>query len=472
MTRLLILLATVLPLAGCAVTPHSIPDASDYPEAYLAAPRVAMSAGPFWAQFSDPVLGELISEATIANGDIRSAAARISQARAAFAGSRAARSPELGWSTQAQRRRVSEASGTVLGPREASLFDASFDARWEVDLFGRLDHEVRAGAYDADAAAMDAEAIRISVIAETARLYFAVRALQLRLEVVSRSAVAQVQLATLVRSRVEAGLVAEIDAIQAEALAASSQSRASDLRAQLADNVAALALIVGRTAIEVEGRVKKPATLPEVASPLIGSPSDLLSSRYDIRREIALLAASDARTAARVRDRLPRLTLTAAAGTSASTTGSLFTPEAGTFSVIGTLAGPVLDFGRRQSEADRARAVADERAAILQTTVLTAIREIERDASAVNELEARLLFAQAEAAQNRTAEQLLRARYFAGLESLSRVLDAERLALASAETELLVRESKIASSLSLWKSLGGPDADGLSAIESRAALAR
>lgn len=456
MIRLFISFAAAVPLAGCAVTPHPVPDASRYGDAYFAAPAAVTTAGSFWAQFSDPVLASLLLQAEGANGDLKSAAARLGQARAVLAGSRAATLPEVEWSAEAQRLRANTDSGTVLGPRKRSLFDASFDARWELDLFGRLDAEARAGTLDAEAAALDVEAIRISVTAETGRLYFAVRSLQLRFDVVNKSAAAQVELATLVRTRAASGLVPEVDAVQADALAASSQARASDLRAQLADTVAALALVVGSTAAEISSFVAASATLPDVASPLLGSPADLLSQRYDIRREIALLAAADARTAARVRDRLPRLTLLASAGSSAMTTGSLFTPESGVFQVAAAAAGPVFDFGRRQAEADRALAIADERAAILQTTVLTAIREIERDAAAINELSRRLQSVEAEAALNRTAEQLLQTRYIAGLESFSRVLDAERQALASAETELIVREAKLAAALSLWKSLGGP----------------
>lgn len=455
MRRVLFTLAVGLPLTGCAATPHSIPDASRYPEGYLAESAVTTRSGPFWSQFADPVLNELLTAAQNANGDVRSAAARLGQARAVLAGYRAATRPEVGWSAQAQRRGTSEETTTFTGPREGSLFDATFDARWELDLFGRLNQEAQAGAYDVDAAALDAEAIRISVMAETGRLYFAVRSLQLRIEVVRRAAAGQVELAALARSRASAGLISEIDAMQADALAASSQARVADLRAQLADNLAALALVVGRTAGEMQQVVSSTPILPDGASPLIGSPADLLEDRYDVRREIALLAAADARSAARVRDRLPRLTLSATAGASAVSTGSLFTPEAGVFSVAGALVAPVFDFGRRKADTEQARAVADERSVILETTVLTAIREIERDAATVTELEIRLEHVATEASRNRTAEQLLRARYLAGLESLSRVIDAEREALASAERELTVREAKLASILSLWKSLGG-----------------
>jgi len=370
-------------------------------------------------------------------------------------GARAATLPELTLSAQGQQRRNPVANGAVFGPRDLTLFDASFDARWEVDLFGRLGAEARAQARNAEAAALDATAIRVTVLAETGRLYFGLRALQLRLEIVTRSAAAQADLAGLARARAAAGLVAEIDAIQADGLARSAEARAADLRAQIADTVAALALIVGRTAVEIAPAVSGPATLPEGVSPLLGSPGDVLQHRYDVRRDIARLEAADAQTAARVRDRLPRLTLTATAGSSATAIGSLFTPGANLFSVVGALAAPAIDFGRRKALADQARAVADERAAIVQTTVLTAIREIERDAAAVRErgLQARLTTAELE--RNRTAQTLLRQRYLAGIEGFSRVLDAERQALVSADAAVTVSAAKLDATLSLWKSLGG-----------------
>jgi outer membrane protein, multidrug efflux system len=188
---------------------------------------------------------------------------------------------------------------------------------------------------------------------------------------------------------------------------------------------------------------------------LLGAPADVLSRRPDVRRDIARLEAADARTSARVRDRLPRLTLTATAGTSALSAGALFSPSATVLSAAGGLIAPIIDFGRRKALVDQAAAQADERAAILQTTVLTAIREIERDAAAVNERGTENAQRLIELNRNRTAQLLLRSRYTAGLQDFSGVLDAERQAVASAESELSARAAALNATLSLWKSLGG-----------------
>ena len=456
--------AFALAFAGCATTPHAPPDPSSLPPAFLAS-QPAVTVGSFWASFGDPLLLRFIGEADASNLDLAAAAARLVQARALARGSKAALAPELGGTLSATRQQNSTASGIAFQPRETSLFNAGFDASWELDIFGRLRADMHAADSDAAAAAFDLQALRVTARAETARLYYAVRTTQLRIAVLDDAAAAQNDLAGLAKSRARAGLVPESDALRAEGLAASSRAAASVLRGDLADSIAALALIVGRTASSVAPElVPGPplgADLPPAPAPLLGAPAGLLISRPDVGRDLARLQAADARAAARARDRLPRLTLSASGGYSAAAAAALFTPGAQVFSLGAALVEPIIDFGRRAAVQQQAEALADERAAVLQATVLTAVREVERDAAALGshrqELEARTV----EVQRNRSVSALLRRRYLAGLEDFTGVLDAERTAFTSTDSRILARQAEIYAALALWKSVGGLTDDGL-----------
>jgi outer membrane protein TolC len=318
-----------------------------------------------------------------------------------------------------------------------------------------LDAAASAANSDVAAAGFDLEAVRVTTLAEAARLYYAVRAAQRRIAVLDEAAMAQGDLAALAKSRARAGLIPESDALRAEGLAASSRASASVLRGDLAGSVAALALIVGRTAPSVGPELEASVDLPAAPTPLMGAPADLLDGRPDIRRDLARLQSADAGAAARARDRLPRLTLSATGGYSAVTTTALFTPGAQVMGLGGTLAGPVFDFGRRKSVAQQAQALADERSANLQATVLSAIREVERDAAALGGHREELLAREVEVQRNRTVVTLLRQRYLAGLENFTGVLEAERAVLASTDAQILARQAEIDAALALWKSLGG-----------------
>jgi NodT family efflux transporter outer membrane factor (OMF) lipoprotein len=445
-----------LSLSGCAAAVHAPPLPQSLPRAYLASPPTPTS-GPFWEGFGDPLLLQYLSAADKDNLDLAAAIARLSQARASASGSRAALAPELGESLSAKRQQHSIVSGISFQPRETKLFDAGIDATWELDIFSRLGNEARAARLDVAAADFDLRALRVTTRAETARLYYAVRTTQLRIAVLDRAAAAQSELASLARSRAEAGLVPESDALRAEGLAASSRATASVLRGDLADSISALALIMGRTSRSVSSDVTGGGALPSAPTPLLGAPADLLSSRPDVRRDLKRLQAADSRAAARARDRLPRLTLSATGGYSATTTAALFTPDAQVFSLGANLAGPVIDFGRRKSVSQQANALADERAANLQSTVLTAVREVERDAALLNshrtELEARAVQVQ----RDSEVAILLKRRYLAGLVDFTSTLDADRTALASADAQILAEQAEINSAILLWKSIGGSE---------------
>ncbi len=441
-------------LAGCTTTPHLAPAPATLSVAYRAAQPGGV--GEFWSSLDDPLLMRYLQIANSQNLDLAAALARLGQARAIAQGARAALAPELRATLSAARQQNSIASGIPLQPRDTNTFDATFDAAWELDIFGRLRAEARAARGDVAAAALDLQALRITTRAETARLYYAARATQLRIEVLDHAADAQSDLAQLAASRARAGLVPETDALRARGLAASSRAAAAALRADLADTIAALALILGRTAASVGPELDTRLDLPRARSPLLGAPADLLTRRPDVRRDLARLEAADARAAARARDRLPRLTLSATGGYSAAATATLFTPGAQVLGIGAALAGPVVDFGRRKAVARQAEAIADERAANLRATVLTAVREVERDAAALSSTNLQLEARAEEIADNRAVAASLRRRYLAGLDDFTAALDAERVALASADAEILARRAQIDAALSLWKSVGGP----------------
>jgi multidrug efflux system outer membrane protein len=94
----------------------------------------------WWSQFNDPQLNRLIEIALAENLDVASAVARVEEARALVAVSRAALFPQLGASANAGRSRSS--TGTTPVPPGVSptnnFFSAALDASFELDLWGRL----------------------------------------------------------------------------------------------------------------------------------------------------------------------------------------------------------------------------------------------------------------------------------------------------------------------------------------------
>ena len=165
-------LASALALAACAVGPNYAAPATPSQAAgpFIAAKGPAIQPlapveGNWWRLYNDPVLDALVADALAANTDVRVAVARLARARAALREVKVDRLPEVGASASATRGR------DVDQPNASTSFDVGLDVAYEVDLFGRVSRNVEAARGDVAAAQADADAVRVAIVAETARAY-------------------------------------------------------------------------------------------------------------------------------------------------------------------------------------------------------------------------------------------------------------------------------------------------------------
>ncbi|WP_428582343.1 TolC family protein, partial [Piscinibacter sp.] len=204
-------LAATMALAGCASLDAAAPATPAAPAAaQWQAPLPAADPGAelrqWWQQFDDPLLPRLIAAAQAASPTLADARARIEQARAARVAGGAALGPTLDANAQAARGRFDLATpvGTSAG--------ASLQAAWEIDLFGG----VRAGRDAAQARLEGAQAswhdARISVAAETASAYLALRACEAQLAQTELDAASRAETARLTELSAKAGFQAPASA--------------------------------------------------------------------------------------------------------------------------------------------------------------------------------------------------------------------------------------------------------------------
>lgn len=199
-------------LASCAVGPNyerpATPAPTEYGERGVVPNAQAMAVDiEWWKQFGDPTLDALIADGIGANRDLRAATARLKAARA----QRSERLFDFLPTVRAFGDYVETKNSRAVGtpgsaqPREASYYEAGFDAAWELDLFGRVrraNESARAAAQASEAARSD---VVLSVIAEIARNYLELRGAQSRLEVARRNAENQQGALDVVQARLDAG---------------------------------------------------------------------------------------------------------------------------------------------------------------------------------------------------------------------------------------------------------------------------
>ena len=177
-------LATML-LAGCTQLPAVGPDYQapnlKLPANWTTAPATSTAPGElahWWQQLDDPLLDRLIDEALAGSLDLRLAQSRLRQARAARQQSLSGLFPTLTTSAVGNR---SKAADAISVQPERTLYDAGFDAGWEIDLFGATRRAVEAAAADQAASAASLENARVSLLAEVAQNYVDLRSYQQRL---------------------------------------------------------------------------------------------------------------------------------------------------------------------------------------------------------------------------------------------------------------------------------------------------
>jgi NodT family efflux transporter outer membrane factor (OMF) lipoprotein len=264
----------LLILAGCAVGPnYSKPEVvtpSAYKEAgdwVVAKPGDTAPQGKWWEAFNDPVLNGLLEQVEVSNQTLAAAEARYRQARTEVQAARSGLFPQVGASAGAAR------SGAGQGG-SASRYNVGLDARWEIDLWGRVRRLVEAARAGEEASAADLAAARLSLQAELAIDYFQLRVTDAQRVLLEGTLKAFQSSYDVTQNRYRAGVVGKVDVVQSEAQLKSTQAQLIDLQATRAQLEHAVAVLAGKApSIFSLQPVNMQFRIPEVPP---GVPSTLL----------------------------------------------------------------------------------------------------------------------------------------------------------------------------------------------------
>ena len=197
-----------------------------------------------------------------------------------------------------------------------------------------------------------------------------------------------------------------------------------------------------------------PAILPQLPDfPTLPTPKELLELRPDLQASYRRVAAADLEVAAAIADMLPTLRISLEGSFSSPSLSRLFEDTIG--SMAGSLLQPVFDGDRRGAEADRRRAVLQERLDSFSNQFLTALLEIE-DAIDRERNQLELLddiLNQIKIANSTLAEARL--RYANGQNEYLDVISAIQAQQQVQRRYVLVRKDVLSNRASLYVALGG-----------------
>ncbi len=468
----LLLLASV---SGCVVGPNYRPPQVPVPATWSegqpngVVARAAATA-QWWTTFKDPVLESLIGRAVQSNLDVRTAAARVREARAQRGVTAADLWPTINVSGSYTRNRRSEnvaglpsgaASSTAGGgipsvKPEHDLFQSGFDASWEIDVFGGVRRSIQAA--DADLAASQ-EALRnvlVTLLAEVARNYVEVRGFQRRIAIAQDNIRSQQETLALTRARFDAGLTSELDVAQAAAQLATTQSQVPTLETSLKQGIHRLGVLLGQEPgallSEFSTEAPIPTAPPEVP---VGLPSELLRRRPDVRRAERQLAAATSRIGVATADLFPRFSLTGSLGLQSNLLADLPKGASRFWSVGPTLSWPIFEAGRIRANIAVQDARTAQQLSTYEQTVLTSLEDVENALVAYSREQVRRAQLADAVEANRRAVALSNELYLRGLGNFLNVLDSQR-ALFSSQSDQVQSEATVSTDVvALYKALGG-----------------
>ncbi|MBL0914546.1 MAG: TolC family protein [Sphingopyxis sp.] len=462
MRNLLIATVSALTLAACAVGPDFVAPASPVTASgpFFSTREGVTTTAPadaeWWRLYKDPVLDGLVADALAANTDVRVAVARIAKARASLREIRGDRLPSTNLSAGATYGRVSEGQVPAGADRTGWQVDAGLTVGYEVDLFGRVSRGIEAARSDLGAAEADADAVRVTVAAETARAYADAASAAERLGVAERIVALLDKSVALTARRAEVGLTTKLDTARVAAL---RDQRAADIPAIAAERDAALfrlATLTGRTAAALPPIAAARTTTLRLDQPIpVGDGAALLARRPDVAAAERRLAASTARIGVATADLYPKITLGGSVGQTSSGLGDLFGGGP-----LRWLLGPLINWNFLNQEGARARiagAEADTQASLAEFdgTVLRALEETETALSSYAHMLDRRTALQSARNQAETAVKITRAQQREGAIDGLVALDAERT-FAEAEASLALADARIADAqVDVFRALGG-----------------
>jgi NodT family efflux transporter outer membrane factor (OMF) lipoprotein len=449
-------------LQGCTVGPdYHRPAVQGAAAQWVTPTDVSPFDGAPWRSLGDPVLTDLIEAAVAHNLDLREAEAHLREARAERDAIAGRRLPELDATASASREQISANGELPVAQiphfdRRFSLYDAGFDASWEIDLWGGTRRAVEGAGGRVQSAAAREQDTLLQVVAEVVRTYAQLRGNQAMLAATRKDAASQREIAHLVHERFVTGEASNLDDVRAAAQARNAAAAVPGLEASVHAAANVLALLTARPPESVAELAANSAPLPlPPASVGAGLRSDVLRRRPDIQAAEADLAAATSDVGVEAANLFPSISLVGSLGQQARHSGDLGQSASRYYSVGPSLRWPIFAGGSIRAQIRGAHSRADAAAARYEKTVLGALSDsetaINRYAAARSALDERA----AARAQSATALELARERYKAGDDDQVAVLQAESLYAAADEAWVSTGEESLEDYAALVKALGG-----------------
>lgn len=463
-------------VAGCAVGPDfkrpAAPDVSGYTAQPLAttvaskdvvggeAQRFASGSdipGDWWTLFHSSQLNALIEQSLKNNPDLKAAQAALSVARENVLAQRGSYYPNVSADFSASRQKT---PGTI-SPTPSSnallynVFTPQVSISYVPDVFGlnrRTTESVKA----------QEQAVRYQMIATQITLSTNVvaaavqeAALQSQVDATRQLVDINSKMLQILRYQFAKGYASRLDVAAQESQLAQVNATLPPLLRQLAQQQDLLAVLGGQFPNQAPAEKFDLASLQLPQDLPVSLPSELVAQRPDVLQAEANMHAASAQIGIAIANRLPNITLTANAGSTALAIGQVFKSGTGFWGMGADLAAPIFQGGTLLHQERAAKAAYVEAAEQYRSTVLTAFQNVADTLTALEQDAEGLKAAAAAADAAKVTLDLSQRQWKDGYASYLSLLSAEQADLQARINLVQAQANRYADTAALFQALGG-----------------
>jgi outer membrane protein, multidrug efflux system len=447
-------------LSGCTLESEKPDLALDTPGKYRAPHGPADAAVPkldWWRGFHSRELVGLIEDAQAHNFDIAVAVAQIQQADAQVRIANAPLFPAINFNANTSVSKSSSQTGSSSsggGGGISRLYATSLSASYVLDFWGRNQSLLVAVEENAVASRYNREVVTLTTISTVATTYFQILAAQERLRILHQDVKDSSNILDLIMQQFNAGTVSQVNVAQQQSLVASLQASIPPVEETLQQNLAALAVLVGRSPerFTARGGSMMEVTVPRVTP---GLPSELLNQRPDLRQSEALLAAANYNVhAARVAF-FPNIQLTAQSGFQSAALKTLFGPGAWFYTAAASLTQPVFDGFLLEGQLELQLGLRQQALQTYRKSVLSAFSDVEKALIALQQTSLQEKYQREAVLASQMAFYLSEQQLREGTVNQVTLLQTEQTLFQAEDALVLVQLSRLLAGVSLFQALGG-----------------
>jgi len=337
-----------------------------------------------------------------------------------------------------------------------TLYQGSFDASWELDLWGKVRRQVELADAQTQAAIEQRNDALVSLEAEVARAYLQLRGAQATVATLEQQIAVAQQSWELTQSQQRNGLAPLTDVENARAQLSSLQAQLPQYQSQARQAMNGLAVLLGKTPGALDNELFAPKAMPALPQIVpVGIPATLARRRPDIRQAEATLHAQTANIGVSVAQLFPSLSLTGQLGVRNTDVSYLDNWSSHFYSVGPSLSIPIFQGGRLVSSVKLARAQQASAALDYRQTVLTALQDVENALVSYRADQARVTALDETTGSLQRAFDLASDSYRQGISTFIDVLDAQRQLAQAQEQATQARMQSALDLVALYKALGG-----------------